>query len=194
MVGKEIGERDGFKAGKTGEIEVFAEGEGWKAVGGQASGEVAGSGIDPKKGRAGAGDGKAGKIVVEVFDEGLPSVEEVDFVEEEMGAAVGDVVFGDFVGFAVGEPDVVEGEVEGHGGRVKGLHALEEEGGLANAPRAEDGKQAGCPVHAVGERASEFGRRGGQTAFRDGVDAVKTGWVHGTSSRESDLFYGLYTI
>ena len=117
MVGKEIGERDSFEAGKTDEVEVFADREGGQAVGGLASGEVAGGGIDPKKGRARVGDGEAGEIVVEVLDEGLPSVEEVDFVQEEMGAAVGDVVFGNFVSFVVGEPDVVEGEEEGHGGR-----------------------------------------------------------------------------
>ena len=41
----------------------------------------------------------------------------MDFVEEEVSSSMGDVVFGNFVSFAVGEPDVVEGEVEGHGGR-----------------------------------------------------------------------------
>ena len=58
MVGKEIGERDSFEAGKTDEVEVFAEREGGQAVGGLASGEVASGGINPKKGRAGVDDGR----------------------------------------------------------------------------------------------------------------------------------------
>ena len=122
---------------------------------------------------------EAAEVVVEVLHERLPAVEEVDLVQIQRRSAVLDVVLDDLVGLAGGQPDVVEGKVEGRGRTaVRLLHPLEQERRLARPARAEDGDEPRRPVDPAAEVAAERKIRFRQTAFGDFVDFVQLLGVH----------------
>ena len=179
VTGEEAVEGDGGEVEEAFEGEIFAEREAGEGVGGLAAGEVGPSFFELEEGGAGVDDGEAAEVVVEALDEVLPVGDLVDFVEEEVGAAVAEVVLGEGVDLAGVHPDVVEGDVEGFSGAEGLLRTLEHERGLADATGAFQADEACRPVDLSIEGPFEGEGRLLHAVFRDGEYFFAVGFVHG---------------
>ena len=181
---EEAGKWHGGDVHAAGEEEVFAEGEAGEVVDDLAAGEVAFHAVEAEHGGAGVDEMEAGKVVVEVLEKRLPAGEVVDLVEEDVGPAVGEVVFDEVGDIAVGEPEVVEGCVEGQGWIGKGcFDALEEGGCLAATAGALEADQPVIPINGLGGCAAEGHGHGGDAAAVGAVQFGKVfrGGIHGSA-------------